>query len=96
VEYKEDWLVLLCSNGILDVFLVLGEQLRVELDVTGLVDAVDVTKAGSNREVWRDWRKSLVDSEDVLWLGVKGVVVYVLIVDTIFLATSDSNLLQSC
>lgn len=96
MEYQEDWLVLLCSNGILDVFLVLGEQLRVELDVTGLVDAVDVTKAGSNREVWRDWRKSLVDSEDVLWLGVKGVVVYVLIVDTIFLATSDSNLLQSC
>jgi hypothetical protein len=34
-----------------------------------------------------------VDSKDILGLGIKGVVVNVLIVDTILLTTSDANLL---
>jgi hypothetical protein len=52
VENQEDWLVLLCSNGILDILLVLTEKFGVELDITGLVDTVDVTKSGSDGEVW--------------------------------------------
>jgi hypothetical protein len=52
MEDQEDRLVLLCSNGILYVLLVLTKKFRVELDVTRLVNAVNVTEPGSNREVW--------------------------------------------
>ena len=38
VEDQEDWLVLLSSDGILDILLVLAEELWVQLDVSGLVD----------------------------------------------------------
>ena len=93
VEDEEDGLVLLGSDGILDVLLVLAEELGVELDVAGLVDTVDVTEASSNGEVWRDWGESLVDGKDILGLGVERVVVHILIVDTIFLSTSDTDLL---
>ena len=71
MEDQEDWLVLLCSNGILDVLLVLLEEFGVELDVARLVDTVDVTEAGSDGEVWGNWGESLVDGKDVLGLGVE-------------------------
>tara|TARA_R110002060_G_scaffold6120_4_gene9361 strand:- start:335 stop:463 length:129 start_codon:yes stop_codon:yes gene_type:complete len=38
VEDQEDWLVLLSSDGILDILLVLAEELWVQLDVSWLVD----------------------------------------------------------
>jgi hypothetical protein len=31
---------------------VLGEKLRVKLNISWLVDTVNVTKSGSNGEVW--------------------------------------------
>lgn len=93
MENQEDWLVLLCSNGILDVLLVLAEELWVKLDVSWLVDTVDVTKTSSDGEVWGDWRKSLVDGKDIFRLSVERVIVDVLVVDTILFATSDTNLL---
>jgi len=52
MEDQEDWLVLLRSNGILDILLVLTEKFGVELDVTGLVDTVNVAESGGDREVW--------------------------------------------
>lgn len=52
VEDQEDWLVVLCSNGLLDMGLVLAKKLWAELDVTWLVNTVNVTKASGNREVW--------------------------------------------
>ena len=96
MEDQEDGLVLLCSNGILDILLVLAEKLGVKLDVTGLVNTVDVAKSCSNREVWGNWGESFVDSKDILWLGVKGVVVDILVVDTIFLSTSNTDFLNHC
>jgi hypothetical protein len=93
VEDQEDWRVLLGSNGILNVLLVLAEELWVELDISWFVDTMDVSKTGSDGEVWGDWRKSLVDGKDILWLSVKGVVVNILVVDTILLTTSDTDLL---
>ena len=65
----------------------------VELDITGLVDAVDVTESGSDGEVGRNGGQSLVDGKDVLGLGVKRVVVDILVVDTILLTSSDTNFL---
>jgi hypothetical protein len=95
VEDQEDGLVLLCSNGILDVLLVFAEKLGVELDVAWLVDTVNVTESGRDGEVRRDWRKGLVDCQDILGLGVEGVVVNILVVNTVFLTTGDTNLLYS-
>jgi hypothetical protein len=93
VENQENWLILLCSYGILNILLVLLQKFRVELDVSGLVDTVDITESSSNGEIWRDRGKCLVDGKDILWLGVERIVVNVLIVDTIFLSTGDANFL---
>jgi len=95
VEDEEDWLLLLRAGLLLDVLLVLAEKLWVKLDVTWLVDTVDVTETSGDGEVWGDLRESLVDLVDVLWLSVKGVVVDILVVDTILLTTSDTDLLLS-
>lgn len=69
----------------------LVEQLRVQLDVTGLVDTVNVTKGGSNAEVRADSRESGVDIEDILGLGVKLGVVDASVIDTILLTTGDTD-----
>lgn len=92
VEDKEDGLVVRRANGVLDVLLVLGEQLGVELDVAGLVDTVDVAEASGNGEEGGDGGEPLVDHEDVLGLGVEGVVVNILVVDTVLLTTGDTDL----
>lgn len=93
MEDQEDRLVLLCPNGVLDMLLVLAQKFGVELNVTRLVDTMYVTESGSDGEVWGDWGERLVDSKDILGLSVEGVVVNILVVDTIFLATSDTDLL---
>jgi hypothetical protein len=92
VEDKSDGLVVLEALLLLDVLLVLLEELRAELDVTRLVDTVNVTEAGGDGEVGRDGVKSLVDLVDVFGLGVEGVVVNGLVVNTVLLATGDTDL----
>lgn len=94
MEDQEDGLVLLGSNGVLDVLLVLAEKLWVELDVTRLVNTVNVAKTSGNGEVWGDRLEGLVDGKDVLGLGVEGVVVDILVVDTILLAASNTDFLK--
>jgi len=66
----------------------------LQLDVTRLVYTVNVTETSGDGEVWGDWRKSLVNVKDILWLCVEGVVVNILVVDTILLATSDTDFLE--
>ena len=61
VEDKEDGLVLLGANLLLDVGLVTREQFGVQTDVTGLVDTVDVTETSGNGEVRADGGEGLVD-----------------------------------
>jgi hypothetical protein len=93
VEDQENRLVLLGSNSILDILLVLAEELGVELDISGLVNTMDVSETSSNGEIRRDGGESLVNSKDILWLSVKRVIVNIFIVDTIFFTASDTNLL---
>lgn len=95
MEDQEDWLVLLGSDGILDMLLVLGEELWVKLDVAGLVDTVNVSEASGNGKVWGDWGKSLVDGKNVLGLGVQRVVVNILVVNSILLTTGDTDFLET-
>lgn len=94
MEDEEDGLVLLGSDGVLDVLLVLAEELGVELDVTWLVDTVDVTETGGDGEEWGDGGEGLVDGKDVLGLGVEGVVVNILVVDSVLLTTGDTDFLN--
>lgn len=93
MEDQEDWLVLFGVDLVLDVLLVLAQQFRVELDVAGLVHAMYIAEAGGDGEVWADGRERVIDVVDVLWLGVKGVVVDVLVVDPIFLTPGDTDFL---
>ena len=94
MEDQEDWLLLLSSNSILNELLVLAEELRVQLDVSWLVDTMNVTETSGDGEVWGDRGESLVDGQDVLGLSVKRVVVNILVVNTILLTTSDTDLLN--
>ena len=83
VEDEEDGLGVLGGDGLGDVLLVLTEQLRVQLDVTRLVDAVDIAEASGDGEVGGDGGQGVVDGEDILGLSVERGVVDVLVVDTI-------------
>lgn len=94
VEDEEDGRVLVRLGLLLDVGLVLGQQLRVQADVAGLVDTVDIAEASGNREVGADGGQGVVDGQDILGLGVEGVVVDVLVVDAVLLTTGDTDLLQ--
>jgi hypothetical protein len=71
VEDQENGLVLLGSNGILNILLVFAKQLWVQLDITRLVNTMDISETSSDREVRRDGRQSLVDLKNVFGLGVK-------------------------
>jgi len=96
VEDEEDGLVLGGLGLLLDVGLVLGEQLRVQTDVTGLVDTVNIAEASGNGEVGANSGQGVVDGQNVLGLRVEGVVVDILVVDTILLTTGDTDLLLIC
>lgn len=65
----------------------------MKLDITRLVDTVNVTETSSDGEIWGNWRKSLVDGKDILRLCVERVVVNILVVDTVLLTTSDTDFL---
>ena len=93
VEDEEDGLLVLGASLLLDVLLVLAEELWAKLDVAGLVDTVDVTESSGNGEVRGDLGQSLVDLVNVFGLGVEGVVVDRLVVNTVLLTTGDTNLL---
>lgn len=58
-----------------DVSLVLGEELGLELDVSRLVDTVDVSEGGGDGESGGDGGERVVDLEDVLRLRVEGRVI---------------------
>ncbi len=95
MEDQKDGLLLGPANGLLDVLLVLREKFGVEFDIARLVDTVHIAKPGRNGEVRRDRGQCLVDGENVLGLGVEGVIVDVLIVDAILFPASDADLLDS-
>lgn len=96
MEDEEDGLILLGLEVLLNVGLVLLEELGVQADVAGLVDTVHVTEASGNGEVGGDGGQGVVNGQDILGLGVQGVVVDVLVVDTVLLATGDTDLLLRC
>lgn len=53
---------------------------------------MDVSETSGDGEVGADGLEGLDDGQDVLGLGVEGVVVNILVVDTVLLTTSDADL----
>lgn len=93
VEDQEDWLVLLGALLLLHVSLVLAKEFRVKLDVARLINTVNIAEASSDAEIWGDFDQCGVDVVNIFGLGVKGIIVNIFIVNTIFLTASDSNFL---
>lgn len=83
VEHEEDGLRVVGSELLFDIGLVLGKEVRLELDVSRLVDTVDIAESSCDTKVRRDGAEGVIDVPDVLGLGVEGVVVDVLVVDTL-------------
>lgn len=94
VEHQEHWLVLLEAFLLLDILLMLLKEFWVELDISWLVDTVNVSETRSNGEVGRDLLQGSVDLVDILGLSVERVVINILIVDTVLFTTSDTNFLD--
>lgn len=92
VEDEENGLVVGGLELLLNIGLVLTQKSGLELDVTGLVDTVDVTESGGNGEVRGNGGELTVDIPDVLGLSVELGVGDVRVVDTVFLTTSDTDL----
>lgn len=91
MENKEDGARVVRLELLLDVGLVLGKELRMKLDVAWLVDTMHVAECGSDGEHRGDGREGAVDVPNVFWLGVEGVVVNRLVVDTVLFTTGDAN-----
>lgn len=92
MEDEPNRLVTLELQLLLDMSLVLAEKLGMELDVSWSIDSVDVTKTSGNREQVCDLAEGIVDIEDILGLGVERGIVNTRVVDTILLASSDTDL----
>jgi len=92
VEDEPDGLVGLELALLLDKLLVLAQKLGVELDVSGSVNSVDVTEGSGNREQVGDLGEGIVDVKNVLGLGVEGGVIDLRVVNTILLASGDTDL----
>jgi hypothetical protein len=95
MEDKEYWLLFFCVVLLLDKRLMLAEEFWVKLDITRLVDTMDVTEASSDAEVGRNLGEGSPNVVDVFRLGVERVVVDIFVVDTVLFATSDANFLSN-
>mmetsp|Transcript_10117 Transcript_10117/g.33287 ORF Transcript_10117/g.33287 Transcript_10117/m.33287 type:complete len:526 (-) Transcript_10117:16-1593(-) len=76
-----------------DVLLRVSQNLRVELDVAGRVDAVHVAKGGGDGELCVGHRlQRLLDHPHLLGLGVEVLRVRILVVHPVLLAARDAKL----
>ena len=81
----------LAASLLFRICLVFGKELGVQPNISGLVNAVHVTERSCYAKVGADWRQCRVYVVYVLRLGVQAVVIDAGIVDTIFLATGNTD-----
>lgn len=93
MEDQEQRFIFLALDFLLRVRLMPPEQLRLQLDITGLIHTVDVSERGRDGEVWGYGGEGGVDLIDILGLGVQRAVVDVCVVDTVFLTTGNADFL---
>ena len=92
VEHEEAGVLILEVVLLANVLLAVAENRGLEHHVAGLVHAVHVTEGSGNVEAGRDLAQGRVHKVDVLGGGVELVLLDVLVVDTVLLATGDTNL----
>ena len=66
----------------------------MQLDIAWFVHTMHITKTGSDGEVRADLGERGPDVVDIFWLSIEGVVVDILVVDTVLLASSNSDFLD--
>jgi hypothetical protein len=64
------------------VGLMFAEKFRLETDIAWFVHTMDVSESSGDREVWSNFRKSLIHIPDILWLGIQGSIIHAGVVDT--------------
>ena len=94
VEDEEHRLIFFSISLFFDITLMLAKKLWMQLHISRLVHPVNISKPGCDGEIGADCAEGLVDVVDILGLGVKGVIVDFLVIDTVFFATGDPNLLH--
>ena len=92
VHDEVDGLLLVGAELLLGEGLVLAKSLGLERDIAGLVDAMDVAERGGDGEHVADLGEGLVHGPDLLGGGVELLGINILVVDTVLLATSDTDL----
>merc|ERR1712232_495370 len=90
MEHDEKRLVLPKLLG--GVLLHLCKDLRLQDDITSLVDAVHIAEGSSDGELLGDWGELLIDRPRVLWRGVQLLLGNTAVVDAILNTASDANL----
>mmetsp|Transcript_20997 Transcript_20997/g.43616 ORF Transcript_20997/g.43616 Transcript_20997/m.43616 type:complete len:278 (+) Transcript_20997:173-1006(+) len=89
---KENRFGTVSTKLLLCVLLVLKKTLRRKLNISGLVNTVDVSKGSGDGEHTSDRSKGFVYVPNLLRTGVKLFGVNIFIVHSILLASSNSNL----
>lgn len=85
-------LVRVGAELLLGVGLVLAEALRLQGDVAGFIDTVDVAKGGGDGEHFANGREGLVDGVDLLGRRVELFGIDGLVVDAVLLTAGDADL----
>src|SRR5579859_4997843 len=67
---------------VLRVFLMFIEEFRVETDISGFVDTVDVSKASGNGEIRSNSGKCAVDIPDILRLSIQRSIINASVIHT--------------
>jgi hypothetical protein len=74
------------------VFLVFSQKFGVKLDISRLVNTVDVAESGSDTKVGANGMQGIVDLPNVLRLSVELGIVDFSVIDTVLLTTSNADL----
>jgi hypothetical protein len=72
--------------------LVFTQKFRVKLDISRLVNTVDVSESSGDAKVGANGTQGRVDVPDIFWLSVELGVIYTGVVDTVFLTAGDTDL----
>jgi hypothetical protein len=74
------------------VLLVFTQKFRVKLDISRLVNTVNVSESGSDTEVGANGTQGWVHIPNILWLSVELRVIDASVIDAVLLPTGDTDL----
>jgi len=80
------------ADLLLSIYLMLIEEIGMEVHVSRLINTMNVSESSSDAEIGPDCAESLVNVKNVFRLSVQAGVVNSGVVDAVFLTTGDTNL----